>query len=277
MSCIPTAWSAMTMFSWHILTDKFMLYKCTIFVFRIRPEYVCFDSCIRCCSLVWSFDGAVFCCIWACLSWLTTNCCQTSLQFCWTPSAIISAERKKHSSTLCLSFKWKSFLAHSCWLPLVASIFSHIYHRPIQKPEWHERALFHHIHAIDRWMKYLFMKSKNMYSPLTLDSGNIDFWSTSPPPEPGPPVSQLWWLKGISASLFKCLLGPNFSSQTLFIWFCAENMKIVEASSFLTCTRNWSQDWHMGIFDVLTSGQISAWPFYGWIPFESSTVQLDDC
>lgn len=219
----------------------------------------------------------VFCCIWACLSWLTTNCCQTSLQFCWTPSAIISAERKKHSSTLCLSFKWKSFLAHSCWLPLVASIFSHIYHRPIQKPEWHERALFHHIHAIDRWMKYLFMKSKNMYSPLTLDSGNIDFWSTSPPPEPGPPVSQLWWLKGISASLFKCLLGPNFSSQTLFIWFCAENMKIVEASSFLTCTRNWSQDWHMGIFDVLTSGQISAWPFYGWIPFESSTVQLDDC
>lgn len=155
----------------------------------------------------------------------TTNCCQTSLQFCWTPSAIISGEEKENTAQLFAYHSNRSLF----WLSPAGR---YIYHQPMQKPEWHERALFHHIHAIDSWMKYLFMKSKNMYSPLTLDSGNIDFWSTSLPPEPGPPVSQLWWLKGMSASLFKCLLGPNFSSQTLFIWFCAENMKIVEANSF---------------------------------------------
>lgn len=127
---------------------------------------------------------------------------------------------------------------------LPGSFSSLIFPVSIQKQEWHERALFHHIHAIDSGMKYLFMKSKNMYSPLTLDSGNIDFWSTSPPPEPGPPVSQLWWLKGMSASLFKCLPGPNFSTQTLFIRFGAEKMKIVNII-VLTFTQNWSQEWHV--------------------------------
>lgn len=162
----------------------------------------------------------------------TTNCCQTSLlsagHLQLFSLLIISAERKKTQFNSLPIIQMGVF---SGSLLLVA--FSSLnFPAPIQKPEWHERALFHHIHAIDSWMKYLFMKSKNMYSPLTLDSGNIDFWSTSPPPEPGPPVSQLWWLKGISASLFKCLLGPNFSSQTLFSRFCAENMKIVEAGSF---------------------------------------------
>lgn len=112
-------------------------------------------------------------------------------------------------------------------------------------------SLFYHTHAIDGWMKYLFMKSKNMYSPLTLDFGKIDFWSTSLPPISHPPLSQLRWFQRIFAWLFKCLLGPNFSSQTLFIWFCWKH----ENSSghfFVACTQNWSQGWPLRIFEVFT-------------------------
>lgn len=115
-----------------------------------------------------------------------------------------------------------------------------------------------------------------MYSPFTLDFGNIDFWSTSLPPMSGPPVSQLWWLKGIFASLFNCLLGPNFSSQTVFIWFCWKH----ENSSghfFVTCTQNWGPDWPMSIFEVFTSGLIPLWLVCGWITFELLPIQSTHC
>lgn len=109
-------------------------------------------------------------------------------------------------------------------------------------------ARFYHTRAIDSWMKYLFMKSKNMYSPLTLDLGNIDFWSTSLPPVSGPPVSQLWWLKGISASLFKCLLICQNFHLRLFLFDSVLKSWNSPGQFFLTCTQKWSQHWPMRIY-----------------------------
>lgn len=186
------------------------------------------DRYVKWCDTLWSWGPeSSLCCVQACLSQLSAaalivvrrhSCSaghpqqsyQEKTQFKSLPIIKIGVPS---CSLLLEAFSSLNFLAH---LPPT---------HPKTRVRWKGPPLFYHIHVIDSWMKYLFRKSKNMYSPLTPDLGSIDFWSTSLPPHSGPPVSQLWWLKGISASAFKCLLGPNFSSWTLFICFCAETVK----------------------------------------------------
>lgn len=66
-------------------------------------------------------------------------------------------EEKKNSATLCLSFKWESFLVHPCWKPLAASIFLHTYHRPVLIPQRDERALSVHPHTCHWQLNEIFI------------------------------------------------------------------------------------------------------------------------